>query len=149
MTDGSTWDVSTITAQQWRLVPARRTEHGKKEANVSWLGEPHHKLAVQFRRQSERPDIVVLLKQTKQVCQCTLRSASGKGDTEEQARKNAEGLMTNVARNFATGSIGRSDLFSYKNDLIKAGGWTKEAVEKRPREAPNDLLEKKVRPARR
>ena len=47
--------------------------------------------------------------------------------------------MTNVSKNFAASSIGRSDLFSYKNDLIKAGGWTKEAVEKRPREAPDDL----------
>ena len=53
-----------------------------------------------------------------------------KDDTEEQARKNAEELMTNVAKNFATGSIGRSDLFSYRNDLLKADGWTKEAVEK-------------------
>ena len=65
----------------------------------------------------------------------------GKGDTEEQARKNAEELMTNVAKNFATGSFGRSDLFSYRSDLLKAGGWTKEAVEKRPREAPDDLVD--------
>ena len=143
--DGSTWDVSTMTAQQWRLMPARRAQHGKKEATVCWLGEhavSHHKLAVQFRRQSGRTDIVVLLEQTKQVCQCTLRSVTGKGDTEEQARKNAEELMTNVAKNFATGSIGRSDLFSYRNDLLKAGGWTKEeAVEKRPRDAPDDLVD--------
>ena len=48
--------------------------------------------------------------------------------------------MTNVAKNFPTGSIGRSDLFPYRNDLIKAGGWTKEAVEKRPREPPDDLV---------
>ena len=65
----------------------------------------------------------------------------GKGDTEEQARKNAEELMTNVAKNFATGSIGRSDLFSYWNDLLKAGGWTKVVVEKGPREAPDDLVD--------
>ena len=59
--DGSTWDVSTMTARQWRLVPARRAQHGKKEANVCWLGEhavSHHNLAVQFRRQSGRADIV-------------------------------------------------------------------------------------------
>ena len=30
---------------------------------------------------------------------------------------------------------------SYRNDLIKAGGWTKEEVEKRPREAPGDLVD--------
>ena len=48
--------------------------------------------------------------------------------------------MTNVAKNFATGSIGRSDLFSHRNDLIRAGGWTTGAVEKRPREAPDDLV---------
>ena len=78
-------------------MPARRAQHGKKEANVCWLGKhavSHHQLAVQFRRQSVRKsvrtDIVVLLEQTKQVCQCTLRSDSGKGDTEEQARKNVE-----------------------------------------------------------
>ena len=79
----------------------------KRQMCVGW-GEhavSHHKLAVQFRRQSGRTDIVVLLEQTKQVCQCTLRSVTGKGDTEEQARKNAEELMTNVAKNFATGSI--------------------------------------------
>ena len=71
-----------MTAQQWRLIPGRGAEHGKKNANVSWLGEhsvSHHKLAAQFRRQSERTDVVVLLEQTKQVCQCTLRSVSGKG----------------------------------------------------------------------
>ena len=39
--------------------------------------------------------------------------------TEEQARKNAEEL---IARNFATSSTGRSDLFSHRNDLIEAGG---------------------------
>ena len=53
-----------MTAQQWRLMPARRAQHGKKEANVCWLGEhavSHHKLAVQFRRQSGRTDVVVLL----------------------------------------------------------------------------------------
>ena len=134
-----------MTAQQWRLMPARRAQHGKKEATLCWLGEhavSHHELAVQFRRQSGRTDIVALLEQTKQVCPCTLRSVTGKGDTEEQARKNAEELMTNVAKNFATGSIGRSDLFSYRNDLLKAGGWTKEeAVEKRPRDAPDDLVD--------
>ena len=37
---------------------------------------------------------------------CTLRSVSGKGDAEEQARKIAEELMTNVAKNFTTGSVG-------------------------------------------
>ena len=122
---------------------------------MCWLGEhevSHRKLAVQFRRQRGRTDIVALLEQTTQACQCTLRSVSGKGDTEEQARKNAEELMTNVAKNFATGSIGRSDLFSYRNDLIKVGGWTKEAVEKRPREAPDDFVDttsEKVRRARR
>ena len=123
-----------MTARQWRLMAARRAQHGKKEANVCWLGE--HAV-----RQSGRTDIVALPEQTKQVCQCTLRSVSGMGDTEEQARKNAEELMTNVAKNFATGSIGRSDHFSNRNDLIKAGGWTKEAVEKRPREAPGDLVD--------
>ena len=113
-----------MTAQQWRLMPARRAQHGKKEANVCWLGEhavSQHKLAVQSRLQSGHTDIVVLVEQTKQVCQCTLRSVSGKGDNQEQARKNAEELMTNVAKNFAASSIGRTDLFSYKNDLIKAG----------------------------
>ena len=30
--------------------------------------------------------------------------------------------MTNVAKKFATGSVGRSDLFSHMNDLITAGG---------------------------
>ena len=49
--------------------------------------------------------------------------------------------MTNVAKNFATGSIGRSDLFSYRNDLLEPGEWTMEAVEKRPREAPDDFVE--------
>ena len=83
-----------MTAQLWRLMPARRARHGKKEATLCWLGE--HAVSLQ----------------TKQVCPCTLRSVTGKGDTEEQARKNAEELMTNVAKNFATGSIGRSDLFS-------------------------------------
>ena len=133
--DGSTWDVSKMTAQQWRLMPARRAQHGRKEATVCWLGEhavSHHKLAVQFRRQSGRTDIVVLLEQTKQVCQCTLRSVTGKGDTEEQARKNAEELMTNVAKNFATGSIGRSDLFSYERSAqswwMDEGGGGREAA---------------------
>ena len=57
--DGSTWDVSTMTAQQCRFMPARRAQHGKKEANVCWLGEhavSHHKLAVQFRRERGRTD---------------------------------------------------------------------------------------------
>ena len=62
----------------------------------------HHKHAVQFRRQSGRSDMVVLLEQTKQACQMhSAVSVSGKGDTEEQARKNAEELMTNVAKKFA------------------------------------------------
>ena len=38
--------------------------------------------------------------------------------------------MTNVAKTFATGSVGRCDLFSNRNDLIEAGGWTMEAFEK-------------------
>ena len=60
--------------------------------------------------------------------------------------------MTSVAKNFATGSVRRSDFFSHSNDLIKAGGWTKEAVEKRPREAHDGLVDTtsgKLRPARR
>ena len=87
--DGSNWDVSTMTA----LMPARRSQHGKKEATVCWLGEHavrHHKLAVQFRCHSGRTDIV-LLEQTEQVCQRTLWSVSGTGDTEEQAFKDCGG----------------------------------------------------------
>ena len=143
-----------MTAQQWRFMPARRAQHCKKEANVCWLGEhavSHHKLAVQFRRRSGRTNMVVSLEQTKQVCQCTLRSVSGKGDTEEQARKNAEELVTNVAKNFATGSIGCSDLFSCRNDLIKAGGRRRRSTNG-PVKLPMTLLtrpRKKVRPARR
>ena len=75
-----------------------------------------------------RTDIVVLLEQTKQACQCTLPSVSGKGDTDEEARKNAEELMTNVAKKFATGSGERSDLFS------------KEAVANCPMKLPMTLL---------
>ena len=71
-----------MTAQQWRLMPARRAQHGKKDANVCRLGEhavSHHKLAAQFRRPSGRTDIVVFLEQTKQVCQCTLLVSFGQG----------------------------------------------------------------------
>ena len=68
-------------------------------------------------------------------------AVSGQGDTEEQARKNAEELMTNIAKKFATDSVGRIDLFSHRNDLLEAGGWTKEAVEKRPREGPDDPVD--------
>ena len=78
----------------------------QERAKVCWLGEhaaSHHKLTVQFRRQSGRTDTVVLLEQTKQVCQCTGRSVSVKGETE-----------TNVAKNFATGSVGCSDLISQR-----------------------------------
>ena len=117
---------------------------------MCWLREhtvPHHKLAVQFQRP----------KWTYRHCwfaradQTTLRSVSGKVDTEEQARKNAEEVMTNVAKNLAISSAGRSALLSHRNDLIKEGGWTKEAVEKGPREAPDDLVDttsEKGRPAR-
>ena len=53
--------------QQWRPMPARRVQHGKKEATVCWLcghAVYHQKLAVQFRRQSGRTDIVVVLERT-------------------------------------------------------------------------------------
>ena len=65
-----------MTGQQWRLMPARRAHHDKKEENVCSLGEnvvSHHNLAVQFRCQGGRTDIVALLEQTNQVCQCTRR----------------------------------------------------------------------------
>ena len=142
-----------MTAQQWRLMSARRAQHGKNEANVCWLGEhalSHQNFAVQFRRQSGRIDIVVLLEQTKQVAKALCGQFRGKGDKEEESRKNAEECMTNVPKKFATASVGRRDLFSHNNDLLKAGRWTKGALENLPREAPDDPVdttsEKKERP---
>ena len=137
-----------MTARQWRLMPARRADHGKKEANVCWLGEhavSHHKLAVQFPTSKWTYRHCCFARADKTSLPMHSAVSFGQG-------KNAEELMTNVAKNFATGSIGRSDLFSTRNDLIEAGGWTKGAVEKRPLKLPMTLLtrlRKKVRPARR
>ena len=58
-----------------RQLPERKDQ--QVQLHVSRAGAS----ALQFRRQSGRTDIVVLLEQTKQVCQCTLRSVTGKGDT--------------------------------------------------------------------
>ena len=135
--DGSTWDASTMTAQQWRLMPARRAQPWQERGKcVGWESMPC--LTTSLRYSSDvKVDVPTLLccssRPNKFANALTLRSVTGKGDAEEQARKNAEELMTNVAKKFATSSIGRSDLFSYRNDLLKADGWTKEeAVEKRP-----------------
>ena len=114
---------------------------------TGWESEPC--LSTSLRSSSDvKVDVPTLL-----FCSSrTNKSVWGKGDAEEQAHKNAEELMTNVATNFATGLVGRSDFVSHTSDLIKAGGWTKEAVEKRPREASDDLVDttsEKVRPAQR
>ena len=101
---------------------------------------------------SGRTDIVALLEQTKQVCQCTLRSVMGKGDTEEQARKNAEELMTNVAKNsrqVRSGAVTSSPSGTICSKLV-------DGRRRRSRSGPVKLpmtlltqLRKKVRPARR
>ena len=77
-TDGSTWDVSKMTTQQWRLMPARRAQHGKKEANVCWLGEHAVCCLTTCLRSSSDVKVDVPTRLF-----CTLRSVSGKGDAEE------------------------------------------------------------------
>ena len=80
----------------------------KRQMRVGWESMPC--LTTSLRSSCDVkvdvPTWLFLLQQTKQVCQCTLRSVSYKGDSEKQARKKAEKLMTNVAKSFATGSVG-------------------------------------------
>ena len=130
--DGYKIDIEDVLSNELENYSNPRKD--KAAVQKVWEGEhatSHHRLFVQKR--VDRSLLVSLYEQTRQICQVQVKMF-GPEDSEEAFQKAAK-LMTEIGETYATGSVGRSDLFKLRDDMIKKCGVNfKRASTKRPSE---------------